>query len=70
MAVDDGIAGVGPPGALVGSDAFAGKVYLYTKDSSGDWGQAATAIWTAGSYAGLGNIGSLVKTRFEEVPAI
>ncbi len=56
VALDTGIAVVGAPGALIGSDALAGKAYLYTKDSSGVWGPAATAIWSAGANAGAGTI--------------
>ena len=56
VALDTGIAVIGAPGAPVGSDALAGKVYLYTKDSSGVWGPAVTAIWTAGTNAGAGTI--------------
>ena len=56
VALDTGIAVVGAPGALIGSDALAGKAYLYTKDNSGVWGPAATAIWSAGANAGAGTI--------------
>ena len=55
VALDTGIAVVGAPGALVGSDALAGKVYLYTKNASG-WGPAVMAIWSAGSNAGADNV--------------
>ena len=54
--MDTGIAVMGAPGALIGSDALAGKAYLYTKDNSGVWGPAATAIWSAGTNAGAGTI--------------
>ena len=37
MALDTGIAVVGAPGAMVGSDALAGKAYLYTKNNN-VWG--------------------------------
>ena len=53
VALDTGVAVVGAPGALVGTDALAGKVYLYTK-SSGVWGLAA--VWYAGSNAGASHI--------------
>ncbi len=56
VALDTGIAVVGALGAQVGNDALAGKAYLYTKDSSGVWGPAATAIWSAGTNAGAGTI--------------
>ena len=56
VALDTGIAVVGAPGALAGGYALAGKAYLYTKDSSGVWGPAATAIWFAGTNAGAGTI--------------
>ena len=56
VALDTGIAVVGAPGALIGSDALAGKAYLYTKDNSGVWGPAATAIWSAGTNAGAGTV--------------
>ena len=49
VALDTGIAVIGAPGALAGSFDSAGKVYLYTKDSSGIWGSSPTAIWFAGS---------------------
>ena len=55
VALDTGIAVVGAPGALIGSDALAGKAYLYTKNNN-VWGPAATAIWSAGTNAGAGTI--------------
>ncbi len=55
VALDTGIAVVGAPGAMVGSDALAGKAYLYTKNNN-VWGPAATAIWSAGTNAGAGTI--------------
>ena len=55
VALDTGIAVVGAPGALIGSDALAGKAYLYTKNNS-VWGPAATAIWSAGTNAGAGTV--------------
>ena len=51
VAVDTGIAVVGAPAAAAGGNAFAGKAYLYTKDSSGTWG--LTEIW----FAGNSNVG-------------
>ena len=56
VALDTGIAVVGAPGAPIGGDALAGKAYLYTKNNSGVWGSAATAIWGAGTNAGAGTI--------------
>ena len=56
VALDTGIAIVGAPAALIGSDALAGKAYLYTKDNSGVWGPAATAIWSAGTNARAGTV--------------
>ena len=56
VALDTGIAVVGAPGALIGSDALAGKAYLYTKDNSGVWGPAATAIWSVGTNTGADTI--------------
>ncbi len=55
VALDTGIAVIGAPGALIGSDALAGKAYLYTKNNN-VWGPAATAIWSAGTNAGAGTI--------------
>ena len=55
VALDTGIAVVGAPGAQIGSDTLAGKAYLYTKNNS-VWGNAATAIWSAGTNAGAGTI--------------
>ena len=55
VALDTGIAVVGAPGAMVGSDALAGKAYLYTKNNN-VWGPAATAIWSAGTNAGAGTV--------------
>ena len=55
VALDTGIAVVGAPGAKIGSDALAGKAYLYTKNNS-VWGPAATAIWSAGTNAGAGTV--------------
>ena len=55
VALDTGIAVIGAPGAQVGSDALAGKAYLYTKNNN-VWGPAATAIWSAGTNAGAGTI--------------
>ncbi len=55
VALDTGIAVVGAPGAMVGSDALAGKAYLYTKNNN-VWGPAATAIWSAGTNAGANTI--------------
>ena len=55
VALDTGIAVVGAPGAPIGGDALAGKAYLYTKNNS-VWGNAATAIWSAGTNAGAGTI--------------
>ena len=52
VALDTGIAVVGAPGALEGGFDSAGKVYLYTKDSSGIWGSSPTAIWNAGANVG------------------
>ena len=55
VALDTGIAVVGAPGAQIVSDTLAGKAYLYTKNNS-VWGNAATAIWSAGTNAGVGTI--------------
>ena len=53
VALDTVIAVVGAPEATVDGDASAGKVYLYTKGAFG-WGQ--TAIWDAGTNAGVNTI--------------
>ena len=67
VALDTGIAVVGAPGAMVGSDALAGKAYLYTKNNN-VWGPAATAIWSAGTNAGAGTIfGSSVAVDINTV---
>ena len=55
VALDTGIAVVGAPGAQVGTYAFAGKVYLNTKNNN-VWGPSFTAIWSAGSNAAAGNV--------------